>query len=216
MIEIVEQPPYVELHHPVLVPAPASGDGDRFQRRFSRPIAIGIVVEERIKPWLQPHLDRRVRDSVGYRRDAQHPHAPRTSSESARPSPAAENSCRNSSDSKACIGRRRASSRTARSSPRRSLRLPDWLSLATMLPRPVSWECRRFAGHERFLPVVRLISHAHWMTPSLRSSAVTVVSTLLRTAPSLGSASLLSASLLGLGPFAWHRRRRFQQFNARA
>jgi hypothetical protein len=33
-------------------------------------------VEDRIKPWLEPHLDRRLRDPVGYRRDAQHPHAP--------------------------------------------------------------------------------------------------------------------------------------------
>ena len=33
-------------------------------------------MEERVKPWLQPHLDRRLRDPVGYRRDAQHPHAP--------------------------------------------------------------------------------------------------------------------------------------------
>ena len=67
---------------------------------------------------------------------------PRTSSESALPLPAAESSCRNSSDSKACTGSLRASSRTARSSPRRSLRLPDWLSHATRLPRPASWECR--------------------------------------------------------------------------
>jgi hypothetical protein len=39
MIEIVEQPPDVKLHHPVLVPATASNDSDRLQRRFSRPIA---------------------------------------------------------------------------------------------------------------------------------------------------------------------------------
>src|SRR5271165_6448186 len=74
----------------------------------------------------------------------------------------------------------------------------------------------RFAGHERFLPVAQLISHARRMTPSLRSPAITAVSTLLRTAPSLGGASLMSASRFGLGPFAWHRRRRFPQFNARA
>ena len=42
VIEIVEQPSDVELHHPVLVPATASGDGDRLQRRFPRPIAIGV------------------------------------------------------------------------------------------------------------------------------------------------------------------------------
>jgi site-specific DNA recombinase len=70
VIEIVEQPPDIELHHPVLVPASASGDRDRLQRRFPRPIAIGIVVEDRINPWLEPRLDRRLRDSVGYRRDS--------------------------------------------------------------------------------------------------------------------------------------------------
>src|SRR6476469_1914860 len=37
------------------------------------------------------------------------------------------------------------------------------------------------------------------MTPPLRSSAITAVSMLLRTAPSLGGASLLSASPFGLG-----------------
>ena len=38
MIEIVEQASNVEIHHPVLVPATASGDGDRLQSRFPRPI----------------------------------------------------------------------------------------------------------------------------------------------------------------------------------
>jgi hypothetical protein len=37
-----------------------------------------------------------------------------------------------------------------------------------------------------------------WMTPLLRSSAITAVSALLRAAPSLGGASLLSASPFGL------------------
>src|SRR6202020_342844 len=72
----------------------------------------------------------------------------------------------------------------------------------------------RVSGHGRFLPVARLISCGRQMTPSLRSSAIAAVSTLLRTAPSLDGASLLSASPFGLGPFAWHRRRRFPQFNS--
>jgi len=54
------------------------------------------------------------------------------------------------------------------------------------------------------------------MTPPLRSTAITAVSTLLRTAPSLGGALLLSASPCGLVPFACHRHRRFPQFNVRA
>src|SRR5262245_36484452 len=60
------------------------------------------------------------------------------------------------------------------------------------------------AGHAGFLPVARLFLHACWMMPPLRSSAITAASTLLRAAPSLGGASLLSASPLGLVPFAYH------------
>jgi len=54
------------------------------------------------------------------------------------------------------------------------------------------------------------------MTPPLRSAAITAASSLLRAAPSLDGASLLSASPFGLEPFACHRRRRFPQFNVRA
>ena len=216
VIEIVEQPPDVELHHPVLVPATASGDGDRLQRRFPRPIAIGIVVEDRIKPWLEPHLDRRLRDPVGYRRDAQHPHAPGL--------------LRN----RHCLYRRRKIAAGThpipklvqvggelRLEPLDRLRVDPCGSLIGFHMQPGFPDQRlgnvvRFAGHAGFLPVARLISHACQMTPSLRSPAITAVSTLLRTAPSLGGASLLSASLFRLGPFAWHRRRRFPQFNARA
>src|SRR5262249_52334755 len=74
----------------------------------------------------------------------------------------------------------------------------------------------RLADHARLLPVARLISHGCWMTPPLRSTAITAASTLLRAAPPLGGALLLSASPFGLVPFAWHRRRKFPQFNARA
>jgi len=52
------------------------------------------------------------------------------------------------------------------------------------------------------------------MTRPLRSAAVTAASTLLRVAPPLDCASVLSASQLSLlGPFPWHRNRRFPQFN---
>jgi len=54
------------------------------------------------------------------------------------------------------------------------------------------------------------------MTQPLRSATITAASSLLRAAPSLDSASLLSALPIGLVPFAWHRCRRFPQFNARA
>ena len=72
VFEFVEQPADVELYNPVVVPASASGDSDRLQRRFSRAITIEIIAEDRIKPWLQPHLHRhrRLRDPVGHCRDA--------------------------------------------------------------------------------------------------------------------------------------------------
>jgi len=54
------------------------------------------------------------------------------------------------------------------------------------------------------------------VTRPLRSAAVTAASALLRAAPPLGGASVLSASPFGLVPFPSHRRRRFPQFNARA
>ena len=75
VIEIVEQPSDVELHNPVIVPAATSGNGDCLQRRLSWTITVGVIAEDRIKPWLQPHLHRRLRDPVGYRRDAQYPDA---------------------------------------------------------------------------------------------------------------------------------------------
>ena len=123
---------------------------------------------------------------------------PLTSLGSARLLPPAENSCRSSSDSKVCIGWRPASSRTAQSSRHRSPRLPGWLLHVTMPPIPRPWECRKPCRSCGIPPGRRLISHASWMTPLLRSSAITAVSALLRAAPSLGGASLLSASLFGL------------------
>jgi len=62
---------------------------------------------------------------------------------------------------------------------------------------------------------MRLTHGMTWMTQPLRSAAITAASSLLRVAPPLDGASLLSASPLGLEPFAWHRRRRFPQFNVR-
>jgi len=72
-------------------------------------------------------------------------------------------------------------------------------------------------GHGRtLLPLARLTCVITRITQPLRSTAITAASSLLRVAPPLDGASLLSASPLGLAPFAWHRRRRFPQFNARA
>src|SRR6201996_6906848 len=42
MIDLIESRLDVELDHPVILPAPLSGDGDRLFCRSSRPISIGI------------------------------------------------------------------------------------------------------------------------------------------------------------------------------
>lgn len=54
------------------------------------------------------------------------------------------------------------------------------------------------------------------MRRPLRSTAITAASSLLRVAPPLDRASVLSASLVRLVPFPCHRDRRFPQFRVRA
>src|SRR5262249_42413023 len=66
------------------------------------------------------------------------------------------------------------------------------------------------------LPLARLAMPSPRITPPLRSTVITAASSLLRTAPSLDSTLLLSASPFGLVPFACHCRRRFPQFSVRA
>ena len=105
-------------------------------------------------------------------------------------------------DSKACTGWRRASSRTARSSPRRSPRLPDWLSRQPGFPNQRLGNVVRFAGHAGIFPVARLISCLpDDAVPSLPRHYSGLDATF--DGPVLLAAlRLLSASLLGLGPFA--------------
>jgi len=51
------------------------------------------------------------------------------------------------------------------------------------------------------------------MTRPLRSTTITVTSSLLQAAPPLDRASVLSASRFALEPFPLYRDRRFPQFN---
>ena len=61
-------------------------------------------------------------------------------------------------------------------------------------PMPRTQACHKACGSSRIPPGCPVDPHARRMTPPLRSPAITAVSTLLRAAPSLGGASLLSAS----------------------
>ncbi len=141
-------------------------------------------MEERIKPWLQPHLDRRLRDPVGYRRDAQHPHAPgllrnwhslyrrRKIAAGTHPIPKpvqAAGELRLEPLDRLCVD------------PCGSM---IGLHTQPSFPDQCLGNVVRFAGHGRFLPVARLISGPP-DDAVLRSSAIAAVSTLLRTAPSL-------------------------------
>jgi hypothetical protein len=67
-------------------------------------------------------------------------------------------------------------------------------------------------GH-RLLLLAQLTGVCDVLTRPLRSIAVTAISSLLRAAPPLDRASVLSASCIALVPFPSHRNRRFPQFN---
>src|ERR1700750_1460151 len=64
MIDLIESRLDVELDHPVILPAPLSGDGDRLFCRSSRPISIGIWMKDRVECRLDLSLDDSLCDSI--------------------------------------------------------------------------------------------------------------------------------------------------------
>jgi hypothetical protein len=73
----VEERPDVDVDHPVVLPAPLPAGPDRVQRRASRPITIGIRVEDRLDLLLQMPGDNRLRDPVGDRGRPERSRSPR-------------------------------------------------------------------------------------------------------------------------------------------
>jgi len=70
---LVEEPLDIQIDDPVVLPAPLPTHPDRVQRRLSRPVAIGVLVEPGLHQRLQELGHHRLRDPVSDRRHAEHP-----------------------------------------------------------------------------------------------------------------------------------------------
>src|SRR6202043_2817694 len=127
-----------------------------------------------------------------------------------------ENSCRSTSGSKACTGCHPSVLRIVQSFADRCPRHHHCPSHSEMPPIRELWECQMAWVSCKAPPAYAVgVAFAQDDAAPLLC-AITAASSLLRAAPSLDGALLLSASPFGLVPFASHRRRRFPQFNIRA
>ena len=70
---VVEQTADVKLDHPVIAPTPLPSDSDRIQRRFARPVAVGVVQKVRLDVRLDLQLDDHLCHSVRHRRHPEDP-----------------------------------------------------------------------------------------------------------------------------------------------
>jgi hypothetical protein len=64
MIDLIEGRLDVELHHPVISPAPCSGGSNRLLRRFPGPVSLGIRMEHRFDNRLNDEFDDGLRNPV--------------------------------------------------------------------------------------------------------------------------------------------------------
>jgi hypothetical protein len=62
VVDVIEQPPDVELKYPIVPPAPLARDSDGVKRRFSRPIAVRV----RQKYWVQVRLNELLDDHLSH------------------------------------------------------------------------------------------------------------------------------------------------------
>jgi hypothetical protein len=76
MIQIVKEPLDVHIQNPVGLPTPSPGHSHCLNRRLSRAVPIGILMEIRLQQRLQVPLDNHLGNPIRYRRDAQRPLAP--------------------------------------------------------------------------------------------------------------------------------------------
>jgi len=71
MIDLIEGRLDVKLHHPVILPTPLSGDGNRLFSRTARSISIRIQMKDRVQKRLDDALDYCLCDSVRHSGDTQ-------------------------------------------------------------------------------------------------------------------------------------------------
>ena len=166
--------------------------------RPSRPIPIGIRVEDRLHLRLQNQVHDRLRDPVRDRRHAEHPRPAAASSVSQPPSPAAGCSSPRTSGSRPCRGSPEGSPRTPGSTPRQHPQPLVGLDPSAMPPRPAAWKsqtaCRQASARSPAPPATsRLTTDQARMTRPRRSTRITGLQ-LPRGGPPLCPASLLSPS----------------------
>jgi hypothetical protein len=73
MVDAVEEGPDVQIEHPVLTPTSSPGHRHCVQRRPAGPVPVGVGVEHRFHPGLQPGRDHGLGDPVRNSRHTQHP-----------------------------------------------------------------------------------------------------------------------------------------------
>src|SRR5690606_36839944 len=75
VVEVVEEPPDIQVEHPLEAPAALPRPSHRLVRRASRAVAVRVLVEVRFNELLQVLLDDGLRDSVSHSRDSESPYA---------------------------------------------------------------------------------------------------------------------------------------------
>src|ERR1700757_3169337 len=208
MIDLIESRLDVELDHPVILPAPLSGDGDRLFCRSSRPISIGIWMKDRVECRLDLSLDDSLCDSIRHSGNTQLSGAAlclRNLYLLHRP---AESMNPTTSDSTVCTDSSTGSVRTSQSIPRRFPQNPGWPLLAGTLPIPCVSQCNKVLSMScHSSPQDGLATFIDRITLPLRSTLITRASSLLRTAPSRVLASVFFLMVFAICHFPCHPER---------
>jgi hypothetical protein len=73
MVDVVKESLDVQIQYPVVSPASLPCYAYRFKRGFSRPVAIGVRIENRFYFRFKVYLDNHLGHPIPYCRDSQHP-----------------------------------------------------------------------------------------------------------------------------------------------
>ena len=206
VIDLIEGRLDIKLHHPVISPAAFTSDRHGLLRRPSRPVSIGVRMEDRVQLWFDEKLDDGLRYTVRDRGHSQLARAAR------------------------CLGNLHLLDRRREVRPRRHpvpqlvqilrqvlLEVGDGLivdagstavglDLLVCLPyRALRYVVRFRRGHAAHPR--RLATFVGRITPPLRSTPITEASSLLREAPPLAPASVFFLVVLATCHFPSHLER---------
>jgi len=73
VIDVVEQTFDIKLKNPTVLPTPLSRDSNCVQRRFSRPVTVGVWKEYGLETWLNGLLDHHLRHAICHSGHTQNP-----------------------------------------------------------------------------------------------------------------------------------------------